>query len=58
MPLMISRHILMEEDADPPVTPHDELAVAFDLPEDLMELKTRSSARARESDRGHDRCVR
>jgi LmbE family N-acetylglucosaminyl deacetylase len=42
IPLMLSRHILMEEDADPPVTPHHELAVAFDLPEDLMELKTRS----------------
>jgi LmbE family N-acetylglucosaminyl deacetylase len=42
VPLMISRHILMEEDADPPVTPHDELVVAFDLPEELMELKTRS----------------
>jgi LmbE family N-acetylglucosaminyl deacetylase len=42
IPVMLSRHILMEEDADPPVTPHDELAVAFDLPADLMELKTRS----------------
>jgi LmbE family N-acetylglucosaminyl deacetylase len=42
VPLMISRHILMEEDADPPVTPHDELVVAFDLPEDLMHLKTQS----------------
>jgi LmbE family N-acetylglucosaminyl deacetylase len=42
VPLMLSRHILMEEDADPPVTPHHELAVAFDLPDDLMELKTRA----------------
>jgi len=42
VPLMLSRHILMEEDADPPVTPHHELAVSFDLPDDLMELKTRA----------------
>jgi LmbE family N-acetylglucosaminyl deacetylase len=42
VPLMMSRHILMEEDADPPVTPHHELAVAFDLSAELMDLKTRS----------------
>ncbi|MGH2754197.1 MAG: PIG-L deacetylase family protein [Actinomycetota bacterium] len=42
LPLMLSRHILMEEDADPPITPHHDLAIAFDLSVDLMELKTRS----------------
>ena len=42
IPVMLSRNILMEEDADPPVTPHDDLAVAFDLTADLMDLKTQS----------------
>lgn len=42
LPLMISNEIFMEEDARPPATPDEQLAISFHLPDDIFELKNRS----------------